>query len=93
MTEKELQKEYYEKWKKDNPQRYLLWIICRVADVIPVVIGLFQLNGDMNDKKAAAIVICIVVVLVMEILAAVAISSERKGWKGYLEANRDRLKK
>lgn len=93
MTEKELQKEYYENWKKENPQRYLLWIICRVADVIPVVIALFQLNGGMNDEKVTTIVICFVVLIVMEILAAIAISSERKGWKKYLEANKDRLKK
>lgn len=93
MTEKELQKEYYENWKKENPQRYLLWIICRVADVIPVVIALFQLNGGMNDEKVTTIVICFVVLIVMELLAAIAISSERKGWKKYLEANKDRLKK
>lgn len=52
MTTNELKKEHTEKWRKENPTKYTVWLICYMGDLIPLVIMLTQLMGPMNDKKA-----------------------------------------
>ncbi len=92
MSQKELRKEFSEKWQKENPQKYIVRLICWVADIIPIVIMLFQLSGGMNDSKVTTICICITVFFVAEIISVIISSQQRKDWNKYLEENKARMK-
>ncbi len=93
MTQQQLKKEYDEMWKKSNPVKYVVWLICYIADLIPVVIILAQLGrGGMNDKKAGIILACIAVIIVLAVISMVFSLDRGRGWKKYLEENRHRLK-
>lgn len=94
MTTQELRKEYNELWKKKNPTKYMVWLICYVGDIIPIVVALLQLlgRGGLNDKKVSTMIVCLVVMFVMMIIAMVISLEQKKGWKAYLEENRGRLK-
>lgn len=94
MTTQELRKEYNELWKKKNPTKHMVWLICYIGDIIPIVVALLQmLSGDgLNDKKVSTMVICLVVMFVMVAISMVISLEQNKGWKAYLEENRGRLK-
>ncbi len=93
MTKQELRKEYNEQWKKENPTKYVVWLISYIGDSIPIVIMLLQLlGGELNDKKVSTMIICLVVMFVMMTISMVISVEQRKGWKVYLEKNKDRLK-
>ena len=93
MSERELKKEFTEKWRKDNPTKYIIWQIFYFADIIPVVVILTQITGRMNDKKVATIGICLAVCLVLGIICIIISSEQKRDWKIYLEQNRHRLNK
>lgn len=92
MTEQQLRKEYNEKWKKENPTKYVAWLVCYIADMIPLAVAVVQMIGGINDKKVGIMLVCLVVFFVLAIISLVLSMDQRKGWKAYLEANRDRLK-
>ncbi len=93
MTKQELQKEYNELWKAENPTKYVVWLVCYIGDLIPLVVALLQLmDGELNDKKVSTMVICLAVMFVLGIISMVISCDRNKGWKKYLEENRDRLK-
>ncbi len=92
MTKQELRKEYNEQWKKENPTKYVVWLISYIGDIIPAAIMLLQLLGGLNDKKVSTMIICLVVLFVMMTISMVISVEQKKGWKVYLEKNKDRLK-
>ncbi len=92
MTEQQLRKEFQEKWKKENPTKYIVWLICYVADMIPLAIAVVQLIGGMNDKKVGTMIVCLIAFLVLGIVTMVISLEQKKGWKAYLEDNKNRLK-
>ncbi len=93
MTEQQLRKEYNEKWKKENPTKYIVWIVCYIADIIPLAIALVQIMGGLNDEKVGTMLVCLVAFFVLGVISLVMSMDQKRGWKAYLEANRDRLKK
>lgn len=94
MTTQELRKEYNEQWKKENPTKYTVWLICYIGDIIPIAVMLLQLlgRGGLDDKKISTMIICMVVLFVMMIIAMVISLDQKKGWRAYLEENQKRLK-
>ncbi len=92
MTQAQLKKEFTEKWKKENPQKYTVWLICYFADLIPIVIAAVQLMGGLNDKKIGTIFVCFAIAAVLGIITLILSSEQKKDWKKYLEENKNRLK-
>lgn len=93
MTKRELRNEFNEQWKKENPGKYMVWLICYIGDIIPIVVMLSQLlGGELNDKKAGTMAVCVVVVLVMMSICTIIKLEQNKDWKAYLEKNQNRLK-
>ncbi len=93
MTKRELRNEFNEQWKKENPGKYIVWLICYIGDIIPTVVMLLQLlGGELNDKKAGTMAVCVVVLLVMMIICMIIKLEQNKDWKAYLEKNQNRLK-
>lgn len=92
MTEQQLRKEYHKKWKKENPAKHVALLICYIEDMIPLTIAVVQMIGGINDKKVGTMLVCLVVFFVLAVISLVLSMDQRKGWKAYLEANRDRLK-
>lgn len=93
MTKRELRNEFNEQWKRENPGKYMVWLICYIGDIIPIVVMLSQLlGGELNDKKAGTMAVCVVVVLVMMSICTIIKLEQNKDWKAYLEKNQNRLK-
>ena len=91
MTVKELKKEYFEKWRKEEPLKYTMWLIFFYGSCIPTFIGLIIFLGGINDKNIGSIFICLIIDVVMYIIAITLASEQRKGFKKYLEENKDRI--
>ncbi len=92
MTMNDLKKEHTEKWRKENPTKYMVWLICYIGDMIPIVIGVTQLMGPLNDKKVGTMLVCLAAIAVLSVISMVISLERGKDWKAYLEANRNRLK-
>lgn len=77
----------------ENPGKYIVWLVCYIGDIIPLVVMLLQLlGGGLNDKKVGTIAVCLVVAFVMMIISAIIKLEQNKDWKAYLEKNQNRLK-
>lgn len=92
MTEDQLKKEHEEKWRKENPTKYMVWLICNVADLIPMVIAVTQFIGPMNDKKVGTMLVCLAAMAVLIVISLVISVEKGKDWRAYLAANRHRLR-
>lgn len=92
MTEQQLRKEYHKKWKKENPAKHVALLVCYIEGMIPFTIAVVQMIGGINDKKVGTMLVCLVVFFVLAVISLVLSMDQRKGWKAYLEANRNRLK-
>lgn len=95
MTERELQKEFLAKWKKENPQKSGFFLIAIVADIVLamiVLVILFQQPVGISNKKIASLLIIVAVSVGLGIIRSVVAGSRTAEWKQYLEKNRNRLK-
>ncbi len=92
MTVKELKKEYFEKWRKEEPLKYIMWLIFLCGSCIPAFIGLIIFLSGINEKNIGSIFICLIIYAVMYIISITIASEQRKGFKKYLEENKDKIK-
>lgn len=88
MNEKELRKAYDAEWKKNQPTKYLVWLICYVGSFVPLAMGALQLVGGLDDGKVVTMVVCILAFFVLEIIAAVVMTEHKRGWKAYLDSHK-----
>ena len=93
MTEKELKKQYFEEWKKKEPTKYIAWLIFYYGSLIPLLFGVVQVIGKLNDQKIATALAFWGAFLVMEIIAMFLGLDQKKGYKAYRKAHEDLLKK
>ena len=49
MSEKELKKEFTEKWRKENPTKYIIWQIFYFADLIPLEESSEELSKELSE--------------------------------------------
>lgn len=57
-----------------------------------MAIAVVQIMGGLNDEKVGTMIVCLVAFLVLSVISLVLSMDQKRGWKAYLEANRDRLK-
>lgn len=92
MTEKELKKQYYKEWQEKQPTKYVTWLIFCCGSFIPLIIAFVQIIGGLNDRKAAVMLACIGICAVMELIAIILATEQRRGWNDCRNIYADLLK-
>ncbi len=89
MNVNELRKAYDKEWKEKSGGKYIVWLICYIGGLVPLLVACLQLLGGLNDQKIFTIIICMAIFFVMEIIAAVIGIERKKGLKAYLDLHKN----
>ncbi|MCI8497484.1 MAG: hypothetical protein HFE85_04465 [Clostridiales bacterium] len=93
MTEKELVRQYHERWKKQKPVESVLWLVTYIGGLIPLLLAMVYLLAEGNNENSViVVVICILLFLLIKLISAAIMVRHHQRWLKYREQNSDKLK-